>query len=87
MVHFLIRKAELHGALREFLAIQRTAGALHFQLVPRDGLPDNHAARLQAEASALFGEGFVLTCEQVEAIVRTKRKKSYFSAERSSDIA
>jgi phenylacetate-CoA ligase len=81
MVHFLIRKADLHRHLREFLAIQRQAGALHFLLVPSDTLPDDHLSRLQREAKLLFGDDFVVGCERVEAIVRTKRKKSYFSSE------
>jgi phenylacetate-CoA ligase len=81
MVHFLIRKAELHARLHEYLAIQRQPGALHFLLVSHHDISSEDQARLQHEAHALFGADFVVTSELVTHIERTKRKRSYFSSE------
>lgn len=82
IVHFLVRKSGLVGALREYLAVQREIGSLHFDVVVGDAPIDDVERRLGAAAREVFGDSVRVTVEGVRELPAQRRKKrAYFISE------
>lgn len=85
LVHFLVRRSGGGPVLREYLAVQKSKGALHFLLVAAGAEVPELLGRLRSEAHSLFGTGISVTVEWVDRIPRERRrKKSYFISELST---